>query len=123
MQRGTPMFGNVTALEGSHVTGKYRNEKHAARMRQTCGLGPSHCRGGKYRGTPLKYRVTGDQMTRGTPLPARAETLLLRLRRKKGRRSETEEARPRQPPLLERQRVLPSCVGVERSHGVVKTVN
>ena len=47
------MFDNVTALEGSYVTGKYRDEKHAAHMRQACGLGPSHCQGGKYRGTPL----------------------------------------------------------------------
>ena len=51
-------------------------------------------------------------------LPTRAQTLLLRLRRKKGRRSETEEVRPRQTLLLERLRVLPSCDGVERSHGV-----
>jgi len=28
------MFGNVTALEGPHVTGKYWNEKHVARMLQ-----------------------------------------------------------------------------------------
>jgi len=35
------MFGNVTTLEGSHVNGKYRDEKHAAHMRHACGLGPS----------------------------------------------------------------------------------
>ena len=51
-------------------------------------------------------------------LPTGAQTLLLRLRRIKGRRSETEEVRPRQTPLLEIQRVLSSCDGVERSHGV-----
>jgi len=51
-------------------------------------------------------------------LPTRAQKLLLRLRRTKGRRSETEEERPRQTPLLERQRVRSSCDGVERSHGV-----
>ena len=28
MWRGTPMFGNVTALVGLHVTGKYRGKKH-----------------------------------------------------------------------------------------------
>ena len=26
MKWGTPMFGNVIALEGPHVTGKYRND-------------------------------------------------------------------------------------------------
>jgi len=31
------MFGNVTALVGLHVTGKYR-EKHYAHMLQACGL-------------------------------------------------------------------------------------
>ena len=31
------MFGNVTALEGLHVTGKYR-----AHNLQACGLGSSH---------------------------------------------------------------------------------
>ena len=36
------MFGNVTALVGLHVTGKYRDEKHAAHMLQECGLGSSH---------------------------------------------------------------------------------
>ena len=36
------MFGSVTALEGLHATGKYRN-KHAAHMVQACGLGSSHC--------------------------------------------------------------------------------
>ena len=35
------MFGNVTALQGSHVTGRYRDEKHDAYMRQACGLGSS----------------------------------------------------------------------------------
>jgi hypothetical protein len=35
------MFGNVIALEGSHVIGKYRDEKHVAHMRQACGLDPS----------------------------------------------------------------------------------
>jgi len=35
------MFGNVTALVGLHVTGKYRDEKHAAHMLQACGLGSS----------------------------------------------------------------------------------
>ena len=34
------MFGNVTALEGLHVTGKYRI-KHDAHMLQACGLGSS----------------------------------------------------------------------------------
>ena len=29
---GRGMFGNVTALEGLHVTGKYRDEKHDAQM-------------------------------------------------------------------------------------------
>jgi len=32
MKWGTPMFGNVTALEGLHVTGKYRD----ASMMHTC---------------------------------------------------------------------------------------
>ena len=32
MSWGTPMSGNVTALEGLHVTGKYRNRS----MRHTC---------------------------------------------------------------------------------------
>ena len=50
--------------------------------------------------------------------PTRAHTLFLRLRRKKSGRSETEEIRPRQTPLLERQRILPSSDGVERSHGM-----
>ena len=31
------MFGNVTALEGLHVTGEYRTQ-HDAHMLQTCGL-------------------------------------------------------------------------------------
>ena len=35
------MFGNVTALEGSHVTGKIQEQKHAAHMLQACGLGSS----------------------------------------------------------------------------------
>ena len=51
-------------------------------------------------------------------LPTRAQTLLFRLRRKKGGRSEPREVRPRQTPLLERQRVLPSSDGVKRSHGM-----
>ena len=38
------MSGNVTALEGSHVTGKYRDEKHAAHMHQACGLGSSQAK-------------------------------------------------------------------------------
>ena len=38
------MFGNVTALEGSHATEKYRDEKQAAHMLQACGLGSSHLR-------------------------------------------------------------------------------
>ena len=33
------MFGNVTALVGLHVTGIYRDEKHAAHMLQAGGLG------------------------------------------------------------------------------------
>ena len=37
------MFGNVTALEGLHVTGKYRT-KHDAHTLQACGLGSSHLR-------------------------------------------------------------------------------
>ena len=36
------MFGNVTALVGLHVTGKYRDKKHAAHMLKACGLGSSH---------------------------------------------------------------------------------
>ena len=32
MQGGTPMFGNVTALEALHVTGKYRDRS----MQHTC---------------------------------------------------------------------------------------
>ena len=39
---GTPVFGNVTALEGLHVTGKYR-EKHDAHMLQR--LGTQSCTG------------------------------------------------------------------------------
>ena len=39
------MFGNVTALEGLHVTGKYRT-KHDAHMLQACGLGSSQGGGG-----------------------------------------------------------------------------
>ena len=35
------MFGNMTAREGSHVTGKYRDENHAARMLQACSLDSS----------------------------------------------------------------------------------
>ena len=35
------MFGNVAALEGFHVTGKY-GTKHDAHMLQACGLGSSH---------------------------------------------------------------------------------
>ena len=35
------MFGNVTALDGLRVTGKYRT-KHDAHMLQACGLGSSH---------------------------------------------------------------------------------
>ena len=38
MQWGIPMFGNVTALEGFHETGKY-GTKHDAHMRQARGLG------------------------------------------------------------------------------------
>jgi len=34
------MFGNVTALEGLHVTGKYRTQ-HDAHMLQACGMGSS----------------------------------------------------------------------------------
>ena len=34
------MFGNVTALVGLHVIGKYRT-KHDAQMLQACGLGSS----------------------------------------------------------------------------------
>jgi len=45
MKWGTPMFGNVTALEGSHVTGKYRDEKNAADMLRACDLGFSHMQG------------------------------------------------------------------------------
>ena len=33
---GTPMFGNLTALEGLHVTGKYRNRS----MQHTCSMRP-----------------------------------------------------------------------------------
>ena len=32
MQWGTPMLGNVTTLEGLHVTGKYRDRS----MQHTC---------------------------------------------------------------------------------------
>ena len=32
MYKGTPMFGNVTALVGLHVTGKYRDKS----MQHTC---------------------------------------------------------------------------------------
>ena len=34
------MFGNVTALEGLHVAGKYRNrsKQHTAHMLHACGL-------------------------------------------------------------------------------------
>ena len=39
------MFGNVTAPEGWHVTGKYRT-KHDAHMLQACGLGSSQGGGG-----------------------------------------------------------------------------
>ena len=35
------MFGNVTALEGLHGTGKYRTQ-HDAHVLQACGLGSSH---------------------------------------------------------------------------------
>jgi len=34
MKRGTPMFGNVTALEGLHVTGQYMNRS----MQHTCSM-------------------------------------------------------------------------------------
>ena len=40
-QWGTPMFGNVTALVGLHVTGKIQELKHAAHLIQACGLGSS----------------------------------------------------------------------------------
>jgi hypothetical protein len=36
------MSGNVTALEGWHVTYKYK-KGHGAHMLQVCGLGSSHC--------------------------------------------------------------------------------
>ena len=35
------MFGNVTALEGSHVTGKYRNKS----MQHTCAFEPGEVGG------------------------------------------------------------------------------
>ena len=35
------MFGNVTALEGLHVTVEIQARKHDAHMRQACGLGSS----------------------------------------------------------------------------------
>jgi len=46
MYRETPMFGNVTALVGLHVTGKY--------------LGSSHrgCRSGA--GLYIQFRVSGE---------------------------------------------------------------
>ena len=36
MQWGTLTFGNVTALAGLHVTGKYRNRS----MQHTCSMRP-----------------------------------------------------------------------------------
>ena len=41
MYRETPMFGDVAAHVGLHVTEKKQGQTHAAHMLQACGLGSS----------------------------------------------------------------------------------